>query len=299
MSNGPAAGPDGSDISTIRNLGRRAGEGIEVRYSALPLLSASGAFLTEAFRQLRQSLPIVWPLFLSHVRARHRAMLLSYLWLLLPAAATALICTYLQSMRVLAAASTELPYALHVLTGVLLWQLLVDGLQAPLQQLKASRQLIVHTRVPHEALILAGTLEALANCGARLLVLAAVLLFYGIAPSLTWLAVPVALVSLLVFGLALGVLIAPWGLLYDDVPRAVTLGLGMWFFLTPIFYAAPADGPLSYNPAAVLIETARSWLVGNSAAGGFGIVAFASWAALIAGWLLYRMARPHVLARLG
>jgi lipopolysaccharide transport system permease protein len=288
-----------AETAIAGDLNLRAAEATDARYTALPLVSGPGAFLVQASTQLRQSLPIVWPLFLSHVRARHRAMLLSYLWLLLPAVATALICTYLQSMRVLTAAPTALPYALHVLTGVLLWQLIVDALQAPLQQLKASRQLMIHTRLPHEALILSGALEALVNCGARLLVLAAVLLVYGIVPSLTWLALPAALLSLLVFGLALGLLIAPWGLLYEDVARAVTLGLGLWFFMTPIFYPAPAEGLLSYNPAAVLIETARSWLVGGSAASGFGAVAAGSWAALIAGWLLYRMARPHVLARLG
>jgi lipopolysaccharide transport system permease protein len=271
----------------------------EARYTALPVLIGPGAFLAEAAVQLRRSVPMVWPLFLSHVRARHRGLLLSYVWLLLPAVAAALVCAYLQSLRVIATAPTDFPYALHVLTGVLLWQLLVDALQSPLQQLRASRQLITHSRVPHEALILAGALEALVNCAARLLVLVPVRLLYGILPGIAWLALPLALGSLLILGLAIGILIAPWGLLYDDVSRALTLAIGLWFLLTPIFYPAPREGLLSYNPAAVLIETARSWLGGGPAATGFGIVAVVSWAALILGWLLYRIARPHVVARLG
>jgi lipopolysaccharide transport system permease protein len=299
MSASPAGGSEASEASTAPGPGGRAGKAIGARYTALPALSAPGAFLMEAFAQLRQALPIVWPLFLSQLRARHRALLLSYLWLLLPAVAAAAICTYLQSLRVIATGQTELPYALHVLTGVLLWQLLVDAVQAPLHQLRASRQLIIHSKVPHEALILAGALEALVNCGARLIVLAAVLPFYGIFPSLAWMALPIALISLLILGLAVGLLIAPWGLLYDDVSHAVTLGLGLAFFLTPIFYAAPPDGPLGYNPAAVLIEAARAWLAGGPTGAGLWVVAAASWFVLILGWLLYRMARPHVLARLG
>ena len=270
----------------------------EGRYDALPALWAPRAFLAEAFVALRRSVPLAWPLFLSQVRARHRALLLSYLWLLLPAIATALVCSYLQSLRVIGASPTDLPYALHVLTGVFLWQLLVDALQAPLQQLRGSRQLITHNRVPHEALILAGALEALVHCGARLLVLVPILLLYGIYPSAAWAALPLALTSLLVFGLAIGILASPWGLLYDDVGRAMMLGVGLWFFLTPIFYPAPRAGPLSYNPAATLIETGRSWLAGGPAAAGFVVIALGSLAALILGWLFYRIAQPHVLARL-
>lgn len=263
------------------------------------MLSGPGSFVADAWRQLRRSLPIVWPLFLSNMRARHRALLLSYIWLLLPAIATALVCTHLQSLRIIAREPTQFPYVLHVLTGILLWQLLIEALNAPLQQLRASQQLITHSRVPHEALILAGALEALVNCGARLLVLVPVLLLYGIVPNAAWAAVPLALIALLGLGLAIGVLAAPWGLLYDDVPRAITLGVGLWFFLTPIFYPAPVQGLLSYNPAATLIETARSWLGGGSAAAGFGLVAAGSALALVAGWLLYRLAQPHVVARLG
>jgi ABC-type polysaccharide/polyol phosphate export permease len=270
----------------------------ETRFTSAPVVSNPGAFLTDAMAQLRRSLPMVWPLFLSNLRARHRGLLLSYLWLLLPGIATAAICTYLQSARVLTGAATELPYPLHVLTGVFLWQLLADGVQAPLQQLKASRQLLTHSRVPHEAVILAGVVEAAVNCGARLLVLVPVLLLHRVAPDIAWLALPLALAALLALGVALGLLIAPWALLYDDASRATVLGLALWFVLTPIFYAAPSDGLLSHNPAGVLIETARSWLAGAPTGSAVALVAIGAGAALILGWLTYRIAKPHLLARL-
>lgn len=270
----------------------------ETRYSAQSVFNRPRLFLAEAFDQLRRSLPIVGPLFLSNMRARHRALLLSYAWLLIPAIATAVICTHLKSLRVIASGPTSLPYVVHVLAGTLLWQSLVEALNSPLQQLRASRQVILNSRTPHEALILSGALEVLLNGGVRLLVLVPVLIVYGIMPSASWLAVPLAVLAILALGLAIGLLLAPWGLLYDDVSRGTTLAVTLWFFLTPIFYGRSSAGVLRFNPATPLIETGRAWLSGGAAAPDFLPVAVGSLIALVAGWLLYRLARPHVLARM-
>lgn len=271
----------------------------EIVHSSQSELRHPGRFFAEAFRDLRRAPAVAWRLFLSNVRARHRRSWLGYVWLLLPTLATTAIWTYIHTRGVIAIAPTAVPYPVYVLAGTVLWQVFVDALNAPLQQLQASRQLITRSRVPHEALILAGVFEVLLNCAARLLVLLPALLFFAVPIGPRTLLLPLGIAALLLLGLALGMLIAPAGLLYDDVGRAVALATGFWFFLTPVVYRAPADGLLRLNPVTPLLETTRGWLTSNGTARGFGAVTLAALVTLFAAWLVQRIARPHTVARLG
>jgi hypothetical protein len=48
-----------------------------------------------------------------------------------------------------------------------------------------------------------------------------------------------------------------------------------------------------------LLDTTRAWLTGGSMSAGFLPVAGGMAAILVAAWVLQRVARPHVVARLG
>lgn len=269
----------------------------ETVYSSDSELHHPARFFAAAGSDLRRSHAAAWRIFRSNMQARHRRAWLGYLWLLLPTVGTTAVWVYVQSRRVIAIAPTELPYAVHVLSGMVLWQLFVDALNAPLQELTAGRQLITRSRVPHEVFLLAGVIGALFNCLVRVVVLVPLVLLYGVPLHTTITLVPAGLAALALFGLALGLAIAPVGLLYDDVPRAMTLVTGLWFFLTPILYEA--RGAMRWNPLTPLIETTRGWLTGTAADRAFPLVIAATIPALIASWVVFRLARPHVVARLG
>ena len=269
----------------------------ETVYSADAALRQPGRFFREALEDLRRAPAVGWRLFRSNVQARHRRSWLGYLWLVLPAVGTTLVWTYVQSRRIVAIAPTGLPYPVYVLTGMVLWQVFVDALNAPLQQLVAGRQVISRSRVPHEAFLFAGLIETLFNCAVRTAVLVPVLVFFDIRVSAMAMMIPIGVAALTLFGLALGTAIAPAGMLYDDVGRAVTLVTGLWFFATPILY--PARGAMRWNPLTGLVETTRGWLTGPAGDGGFLSVVALSVPVLVAAWLLLRLSRPHVVARLG
>ena len=271
----------------------------ETVYSARPELADPAGFLRRALADLRGSAPIGWQLFKASLRARHRRSLLGYLWLLLPAAAATLICVYLQSRRIFDVGATPLPYAVHVLAGMVLWQTFVDALNAPLQQLQAGRQMITRSRIPHEAVMLAGFCEVTLHALVRLGVLAVALGVLGIVPAPSIALVPLGMLALALLGFVFGLLAAPWGLLFDDVKQGLVLLTGFWFFLTPIVYPAAPGGVLRLNPVTPLLETTRGWILSPGVSGGFFPILALAFALLIAAWLMYRLARPHAVARLG
>jgi lipopolysaccharide transport system permease protein len=269
-----------------------------VIYSSEAQFSRPAAFFREAIDDLRASPRIGARLFAAQLRGRSRRSLLGYLWLLLPPAAVTFLCVYLQSRGILKAGPTELPYLLYVLSGILLWQVFVEALNAPVQQILAARQLISRSRVPHEAIFVGAAFDVLLSAVVRLsLLLLAFWLHEGAVfpgPGLL-----LSALALILLGFSIGLLAAPWALLYDDARHALTLVATFWFFLTPVAYRAVPDGFLALNPVTPLLETARSAFTGGAWAGGFLVVTAAAASMLAAGWLLYRLARPYVVERLG
>ena len=254
-------------------------------------------FAGQAVDDLRHSTGVAWQLFRRDLHARHRRTWLGYAWLLLPSIATTLLWVYVQSRRIVGIAPTAIPYPVYVLTGTVLWQVFVDALNAPLQQLRAGQQLITRSRVPHEALILSGLLDVLFNAAVRLSVVAAVLILWRTPVDSSLLLVPLGVAALALAGLTLGTFAAPLGMLYDDVGRAMQLVTSFWFFLTPVIY--PASGVLRFNPVTPLLDSTRNWLTAGHASPGFALVAAATIPALLLAWSFHRLARPHLIARLG
>lgn len=271
----------------------------ETIYAAHSELSHPAQFLFEAARDLRRSLPVAWTLFRTNLQTRYRRSWLGALWLLLPTVGTTLVWMYVQSRGIVSIAATGTPYPVYVLAGTILWQVFVDALNAPLQQLTLGRQMITRSRVPHEALIVAGVLEVFLNCAVRLIVLAAVLLAFPVPMHATLVLAPIGIVALALLGLTLGLFAAPAGMLYDDVSRAIALVTGFWIFLTPVFYGTPPWGILRFNPVTPLLDSTRAWLTSGAATSGFATVVIVTLPALLIGWFFLRLARPHVVARLG
>lgn len=274
----------------------------ETVYSSDAELRHPARFFAEAWDELRRSPAVAWRLFRSSVQARHRRAWLGYLWLLLPTLGTTGVWVYVRSRGLIETAetgATGVPYVVYALAGTILWQVFAESLVSPLQQLTASRQLVTRSRVPHEALILAGVFETLLNCAVRLLVLGGVMLTLGVTAGREVVLVPIGVAALVLLGLTLGLFAVPAGLLYDDIGRALTILAGFWFFLTPVVYPTPASGLLRFNPVTPLVETTRQWLTSGAPFGRFAAVTAGAAAALVVAWLIHRLARPHVVARLG
>lgn len=269
----------------------------ETVFSPASVLTQPRAFAREALADLRVAPEIAWHLFRSQLRARYRRSWLRWVWLLLPVIGTTLAWWYVRSRRIVDTAPTEMPYVAHVVVGMVLWQAFVEAVGAPLQQLQAAQQTITRARVPHEAFVLAGIIETVFNLAVRSLIAVAVLLYSGTAVQASALLAPAGIAAVLLFGTAVGVVLAPWGLLYDDVGRGLAFVTGLWLLVSPVLY--PASGWMRWNPLTSLLETTRGWLIGERAAPEFVTVAALSALLLAVAWVVLRIARPHVVARLG
>ena len=218
---------------------------------------------------------------------------------------TTLAFVFLNKQQVICVEGLPIAYAAYVMLGTLLWQNFADALQAPLQMAVQNRSMLVRVQFPREALILSGIYQTLFNFAARLLLLLPVVFYYKIplGAGLAWF--PVGVLGLVLFGTALGVLLAPLGVLYKDVEVGTSMVLGFWMLLTPVVYPPMQSGfgavLARWNPVSPLLQTTRDWLVGQPPAAmpGFCWVTGITLTMLFAGWVLYRVSIPHVIARIG
>jgi len=279
----------------------------KVVYTPESALRRPRQLFNEMMHDLLASRELAWRLFVRNISAQYRQSILGYVWAFLPPIVTTLTFVFLNSQDIINAASDSigLPYPVYVMLGTLLWQGFVDALNSPLKLITSARSMLTKVNFPREALILAGLGEVIFNFVIRLVLLVAIFIWFGIPLPSTALLAPLGVLSLIALGAMFGILLSPLGVLYQDVQRGITMLTSMWFFLTPVVYEPPSTWPASLlvtlNPVSPLLVTTREMLTTGSFTQlkFFWIVSGVIVVLLLVGWVLYRVAMPHLVERIG
>jgi lipopolysaccharide transport system permease protein len=111
--------------------------------------------------------------------------------------------------------------------------------------------------------------------------------------------------GLMLFGIMLGVLMVPMGALFQDITYGMVLITNALMLITPVVYAPPDSGTLAtimkYNPLSPLILCSRDLLItGDTTYLPATLVVMAVCLVLfVVGWILFRLAVPILVERLG
>jgi len=264
-----------------------------------------GKLLKEMFRDLFASRELAWRLFVRDFSARYRQSFLGYVWAFLPPIVGTFTFVLLNQSGILNVGDLSLPYPAYVMIGTLLWQVFADAINSPIKTVTAAKAMLAKINFPREAILVSGMLEVLFNFFIRLVLLAAIFIYYGIVPPATAPLAIAGIFAIFCLGFMIGILLTPIGLLYTDIGQALTMVLSFWMLFTPVVYSPPESGILAgltlINPVSPLIVTTREWLAIGAA--GNPLPAFIVFAVtlilLFAGWLLYRLAMPILVERMG
>jgi lipopolysaccharide transport system permease protein len=275
-----------------------------VVYTPESQLRHPGRLLRDMWGDLRASRELAWRLFVRNISAQYRQSVLGYLWAFLPPLFTTLVWVFLNDQKILNVGQTDIPYPVYVLLGTLLWQGFVDALNSPLRLVSSSKDMLAKINFPREALILAGLGEVLFNFFIRLILLIVVFIGFGIRVPWTVILAPIGVASLIALGLMIGILLTPLGLLYGDIQRGLAIITSLWFYLTPVVYSPPTTWPASllakWNPVSPLLVTTRELLTKGIVTDidSFILVTIVNFFLILLGWLVYRLAMPHLIERM-
>ena len=279
---------------------------IRVRvYTPKSQLQNPMALFREMLSDLGASRELAWRLFIRDISALYRQSFLGYVLAFIPLIVVCVPFVYLNSQGIVVMKDVGMPYAAYCLIGTTIWQVFVDSLNSPLKTVIAAKPMLSRINFPREAIVLSGLGQVLFSFLIRLVVLVGVFLWYDINLPPTFVLFPLGILGLVVVGFTIGLAITPLGLLYSDIQHTLPIASMFLMFFTPILYPVPTSGlaaaVASWNPLTPLVSTTRDWItIGESATvGPFILISVIAFFSLLFSWILYRLALPHIVARIG
>lgn len=259
--------------------------------------------LQQMWRDLLASRELAWRLMVRDISAQYRQSFLGIAWAFLPPLVMAASFTLAKGAQVINVGVTDIPYPAYVMFSTALWQTFVEALNGPVQAVTVAKPMLARVNFPREALILAKLGEVFFNFGIKTILIVALFIFFRVSVSWTVIIAPVALIHLVLLGTFIGILLAPFGVLYQDVSKGLSLITGFWLFLTPVVYAVPNEGTFGYlvklNPVTPLLVTTRELATTGvvSEPIGFWVVSAITIIGLLLTWIAFRLAMPFVVER--
>ena len=273
-------------------------------YTPESQIRAPRKFVRAMFADLAASRELAWRLFVRDISAQYRASLFGVVWAFVPPIITSLIFILLQSRNVVNFDTADIPYPVFVLVGTVLWQVFTDSLNAPLKSVTEARQLLVRINFPREAIILSAMYAVLFNFLIKGIVLAVIFLIFQLQPTPGLLLAPFAILMLLLFGICIGLLLTPIGMLYTDVASSLPIIIQFLFFATPVVYPPLESYPFSLlavlNPVSPLLLGARDLITKGTMTNTvpFLIISGITIILLFVAWVIYRVALPIIIERM-
>jgi lipopolysaccharide transport system permease protein len=275
----------------------------EVVYTPESLLRHPVQLFKLMWRDLLASRELAWRLMVRDISAQYRQSVLGFTWAFLPPIVMAAGFTLAGEANVINVGVTDLPYPAYVMFSTALWQTFVEAINGPVQAVTLAKPMLARVNFPREAIILAKVGEVFFNFAIKLILIAALFLWFRISVNWTVILAPVALIHLIMLGTLIGTLLSPLGVLYQDVSKGLTMLTGFWLFLTPVVYPVPTEGAfgrlVKLNPVTPLLVTTRELATTGvlSDAYGFWVVSMITIIGLLLAWIAFRLAMPYVIER--
>lgn len=225
-------------------------------------------WLAERIRRTRNLLHLGFLLFMRDFQYRFKLTYLGYTWAgLRPLLAGVPLILVGSQFNFGASADLGMSYPLFAFVGLMLWQSFWDGLFYPQWVMRRSRKILTRVRFPYKAVLAASGYYVMFNIIVYSAMIGVALIIFGAHPGPEILLGLVSLPLLMVSGMAIGTLLAPFVLVYLDLRYGLPLIASVALWSVPAIYVTPETGPLhiinTWNPITYLVNTPRAWLTGG------------------------------------
>ncbi|WP_459917455.1 ABC transporter permease [Desulfocicer niacini] len=255
------------------------------------------------FSELWGSRELIWRLMIRDISVRYRQSVFGYVWAILPQIVTVAIFTYLSQHRVLDIGQTQLPYIVHALWSISVWQLFSTCLTGCTNSLVNAGSLVTKANFPKESLVVASIGQAIFDFLIRLLPVTIVIFWYGFVPSWHIIFIPCLLFFIIMMAIGVGFILSIINLALRDVSNAVSIMLTFGIFLSPILYPPPMQEPLSLinwvNPFSPLLISTQEFLSGVPLSYPYimSLVMIGAMILFMMGWRIFHITMPRIAER--
>ncbi len=220
------------------------------------------------FAELWRFRELIFTFALRDLTIRYRQTLVGAAWAVLQPVMTMLIFGILFQMLRSKPTSSDLPYAITSLCGLIPWQLFASSITASTTSLVANQNILQKVYFPRMVLPLSTLIPTLVDFTIALSVLLILMPVYHVPYSWNMLALPLIVILLLLVSLSVSLWLSALNAIYRDVQYIVPFLLQTGMFVSPVVYEMDAAVPekwrwlYSLNPMAGILELFRWSLLG-------------------------------------
>jgi lipopolysaccharide transport system permease protein len=222
------------------------------------------------------------------LKVRYKQTALGALWAIMVPTFTMAVFTVVFG-RLAQVPSDGIPYPIFSFAALLPWTYFASSLSLTGNCLVSNTDLITKVYFPRLILPIASVISGLVDFLIASVVLAALMVYYEVAPTFHLLLWPILMVPIVAFSLGAGTILAVVNVRFRDIKYTIPFLIQIGLFLTPVIYPTSIlperfQFVAALNPLAGVIEGMRSalfpermidWtLVGISSAVAFAVLAF-------------------------
>jgi lipopolysaccharide transport system permease protein len=161
---------------------------------------------------------------------------------------------------------SDVPYPVFVFAGLLPWNLFTTSMTIAGNSLIGASNLLTKIYFPRIIIPLASMGGSLLDFTIGLVVIAALMLWYGVTPGLGIVLLPILLILLAMAAMAIGIGVAAIAVRYRDIKQILPFVVKIGFYLTPVIFPVTIFSDeyrwVSYlNPLTGLISAFRYCLL--------------------------------------
>jgi lipopolysaccharide transport system permease protein len=247
------------------------------------------------FRELWRYRELLFFLTWRDVKIRYKQTVLGAAWAILQPLATMVVFS-LFFAKAAANPSSQVPYPLFVLAGLVPWMFFSNAIAQAGQSVVGSSNLVTKVYFPRLIIPMGAVGAGLVDLAIALGMLLLMMLWYGIVPGLSFVLVPFLTLGLVVAALGVGTLLSALTVAYRDFRHVVPFMVQLWMFATPSIYMQAGSDTgsrlrylLPLNPAYGLIANFRQAMLGGPIEGySLGVSGAVSAVLLLTGCLYFR-----------
>ncbi len=228
----------------------------------------------------------------KELKVKYKRSFLGYLWSIANPLALALV--FFVAFKIVMKVQIE-NYTLFLISGLFPWQWFSNSVNGAAMVYVGNASLIKKVNFRREVLVIAPVLNDMLHFILSIPVIVVFVVFYGMKPSLLWLAGIPLLLSIqfvMIFGISLAV--SSINLFFRDMERIVFIFTTLMFYFTPIIYSedmvpAKYKSLILLNPLSVLMVSWRNlFMKGTLDFKDIALSLIYSLIILAGGFLIYR-----------
>jgi len=252
---------------TAKPLASEATSGAQVYSNHQIIIQPRKGWLAVNWQEIWQYRELLFFLTWRDVKVRYKQTVLGFLWAFIQPFLKMVVFSAI--FGGLAKMDSEgFPYPIFVYAGLLPWQFFAASLDRSSQSVVGGANLITRVYFPRLIIPLASTGGCLVDFAISFVILIAMMIYYGIAPTASSLVV-IPLVALTIFSaLGVGILLSALNAAYRDFRYVVPFMVQIWMFLTPVIYPVkmiPENWRwlIAINPMTGVVDGYRSAILGK------------------------------------